>query len=530
MTGQTQSEPLVSVVLQTYNHEAYVAGAIDSVLMQEASFGIELIVTEDRSTDGTWAVVESYLSRGDPRIRALRSDTNLNSAEVTTRALRAARGTFIAYLDGDDHWTDPRKLAKQVAYLRDDPFCSMCYHDVVVIDHDAQVIQPSFRATHPAPPIASHREMIRENFVAGPSPMYRASALRALPEWFDALEFGDWALYLCAAMHGHLGYLPDPMAAYRVHAGGYWSGKARDDQFARLLRFHSLLAERGPEAWRAAFRATCAGIEAQQRAAAAGAQVRGGADGDVAERELDVSELAGRQDDGTAAIETGSAKVVRVGIRLGDRRLGTLDLVPENGRLSQDAIARAFAGSSMGWEALLLLFDQTVMSQVLYSSDDSGWTAWRSGAALAGGLPEAPAERRAALYEKAGWSILLAELIGAVSAGEVRTVGLMTAQGLTQQGEILHIDVAQPFPRVLAPLPSVRIALALGGQSLNEVSLEPVAGVISAERLRDEAHKMDYALARAAILEGVVGFAAGDPRPLRDRLKIGRRERDRVEV
>ena len=94
--------PVVSVVLLTYDHERHIAQAIESVLAQRADFGVELLITEDCSTDRTREIVLAFAAEHPGRIRTFLSERNLNSNEVTARAIRAARGRFLAFLDGDD--------------------------------------------------------------------------------------------------------------------------------------------------------------------------------------------------------------------------------------------------------------------------------------------------------------------------------------------------------------------------------------------------------------------------------------------
>src|SRR5688500_19141445 len=100
-----QTDIRVSVLLVTYNHERYIAQALESVLAQQTTFSVEVLVSEDYSTDGTRAILLDYRRCHPHRIRLLLSERNLNTNEVTTRAIAAARGEYLAILDGDDWWT-----------------------------------------------------------------------------------------------------------------------------------------------------------------------------------------------------------------------------------------------------------------------------------------------------------------------------------------------------------------------------------------------------------------------------------------
>lgn len=107
--------PLVSVLMTTYNHQAYLSDAIEGVLSQRCDFPIELIIAEDCSTDGTRAIAERYLAGHPDKIRIITGETNLGLVANSNRALAQCRGEFVAFCEGDDWWCDPEKLQKQVA-------------------------------------------------------------------------------------------------------------------------------------------------------------------------------------------------------------------------------------------------------------------------------------------------------------------------------------------------------------------------------------------------------------------------------
>ena len=119
--------PLVSVCMTTYNHEPYIAEAIESVLAQQTSFGVELVVGEDCSTDRTAAICREYAAKYPDRIRLVTSPENVGWRANYRRTFEACRGKYVAYLDGDDWWCDPRKLQMQADLMESDPGCGMCY-------------------------------------------------------------------------------------------------------------------------------------------------------------------------------------------------------------------------------------------------------------------------------------------------------------------------------------------------------------------------------------------------------------------
>lgn len=121
--------PLVSARIITYNHEPYIARAIEGVLMQETDFPIELVIGEDCSTDRTRDIVFEYQKKYPEIIRVVTSEHNVGSYQNGLRTTNACRGKYIAYCEGDDYWTDPLKLQKQVDFLEANPDCGMVHSD-----------------------------------------------------------------------------------------------------------------------------------------------------------------------------------------------------------------------------------------------------------------------------------------------------------------------------------------------------------------------------------------------------------------
>ncbi len=217
----------VSVCIQTYNHERYIARALDSVLMQETDFDFEIIIGEDESSDGTREICIDYARRYPDRIRLLlrsREDVIFINGRPTGRYnfiqnLNEARGQYIALLDGDDYWTDPHKLQKQVDLLDTHPEYALCFHAAQVIDeggHSVRTIFPPGRK-----PIYALRDLLRHNFIPALSVLFRNHPeFHPLPDWFKETPYADWPLHILNVTRGDIGYIDEVMGVYRRHAGG----------------------------------------------------------------------------------------------------------------------------------------------------------------------------------------------------------------------------------------------------------------------------------------------------------------------
>jgi dTDP-4-amino-4,6-dideoxygalactose transaminase/glycosyltransferase involved in cell wall biosynthesis len=232
------AKPKVSVLVVTYNHERFIERAVRGALSQQADFEYEIIIGEDCSTDGTRAVLARLNAEFPGRLRLLLGERNFGPQRNFQGAYMECRGDYIALLDGDDYWTDPDKLRKQVAVLDADPSCTLCYHPTRYVSADEEptgYIHPP--ETTPVQPTIN--DLFRSNLINPCSAMLRRAAVPELPDWMLSVAPGDWPLFLLAADAGRLLRMDEVMAAYRIHAGGTWSQLS---VAARLERTFDMLA------------------------------------------------------------------------------------------------------------------------------------------------------------------------------------------------------------------------------------------------------------------------------------------------
>jgi glycosyltransferase involved in cell wall biosynthesis len=200
-------------MLKAYNHERYIAQAIDSALAQRTSFDVEILIGEDCSSDGTRAIVMSYASRYPDRIRVLAHERNLGMARNTLALYGAARGEYVAWLDGDDYWIAPDKLQRQVEFLDSHPGYALCCHDSLVVGPDGSA-QPAHRAPRAA------KTFSLDDMLLGRPPYASAYVFRKLidvfPPWFETLPYADFPLQVLHAERGLAMYFPDRLGAYRI--------------------------------------------------------------------------------------------------------------------------------------------------------------------------------------------------------------------------------------------------------------------------------------------------------------------------
>lgn len=232
----------VSALILTYNHERFIAQAIESALMQEVGSAYEIVIADDCSTDRTREIVEDYAGRYPDRIRALLRRANLGGAQNFVDALRGCQGEYIAYLDGDDYWISPHKLQAQLEFFRAHPECAMCSTGVFEIYEDDDRSPWRWLPAH-QPEVAALEDLLLENFVYACTAMFRRGTFREYPAWVYDFPLSDIPLWVQVASHGQIGFIPDALATYRVHGGGMWSGKSAAAQAELLIELCNHLNE-----------------------------------------------------------------------------------------------------------------------------------------------------------------------------------------------------------------------------------------------------------------------------------------------
>jgi glycosyltransferase involved in cell wall biosynthesis len=222
----------VSVLTITYNQEKYVAQALDSILMQQVDFDYEIVICEDASTDRTREIVLEYAGKHPDKIRVLLRDAaaaehdrarSLGGKTNFVNGLQSCQGEFVAWLDGDDYWTDDHKLQKLVDFLESHPECSLSFHDATVLFEDnseaPRILYPPNQRE-----ITTLSELIATGVFPLPcTVLFRNKTFGELPESFNEVSNGDWLMFVLLAEHGNFGYLDEVMAAYRIHGAGFWS-------------------------------------------------------------------------------------------------------------------------------------------------------------------------------------------------------------------------------------------------------------------------------------------------------------------
>lgn len=230
----------VSVLIITFNHVKYIAQAIEGALMQNTDFEYEIVIGDDCSTDGTGEVVDSFRARYPEKIVSLQRTNRLGPVPNFIRTLEACRGDYVAIVDGDDFWTSPQKLAKQVRFLDTHPNYALVFHNMLVMFEDGS------RNPYPFCPsdqkeTTTINDIIRHNYIGTATVMFRRNLVGKLPKWMRELVFADWPLHILNSQYGKIGYLSEVMAVYRVHSSGIFSQKSPVWQLEQSVKLYDYL-------------------------------------------------------------------------------------------------------------------------------------------------------------------------------------------------------------------------------------------------------------------------------------------------
>lgn len=235
-------EPLVSVLMLAYNHEEYIAQAIESILAQQCGFPLELIIGEDCSTDGTASICQAYQAERAERIRVITSAANVGMHRNFARLWHRARGRYVALCEGDDYWTDPRKLAKQVAMLEARPGFSLCGALTRKVQRGADGAWVDAGSVRP--PVVKEAyglaDLIPDYGFHTSSVLVRKAMVR-LPRWLWDVYCVDRPLYLLCAEEGPACLLPEFTSVYRLHEGGIWGLSDQSVKAERSVRLFAAI-------------------------------------------------------------------------------------------------------------------------------------------------------------------------------------------------------------------------------------------------------------------------------------------------
>lgn len=224
----------------TYGHEEFIREAIEGVLMQQGDFDLELIISNDCSPDTTDEVIQDILNHHTQasKIVYIRHDKNIGMMPNFIFALQQCKEKYVALCEGDDYWTDPHKLQKQIDFLEANQEYVACFHNADVVENQKVINDYCYI---PEDCKIDAKEIIMKGGGIFPTASLMYRNVVELPDFAVSTKAGDTALAFTLLKAGDFYYMNQKMCNYRKHSGGSYTS-IQQDKSKKLLDIKSNLA------------------------------------------------------------------------------------------------------------------------------------------------------------------------------------------------------------------------------------------------------------------------------------------------
>ena len=242
-----QDKSLVAIHCLVYNHEPYLRDCLEGFVMQQTKFPFVAIVHDDASTDGSAAIIREYEEKYPDIIKPIYETENQYSKQdgslgrIMNAAIEATGAKYIAMCEGDDYWTDPLKLQKQVDFMEANPEYSLCFHKVNTLIQATRELKEEF-VVRDMPGKSTILDLAEGNYIHTPSVMYRIypNILENYRNLMPCLP-GDYVMWMLLAEKGDMYKINEPMAVYR-YGSGIWSNEWKIGKSLAVLKTLSKLS------------------------------------------------------------------------------------------------------------------------------------------------------------------------------------------------------------------------------------------------------------------------------------------------
>ena len=242
-----ENSPIVSIICLTFNQEQYVRDCLEGFLSQQTTFPYEVLIYDDASTDLTPDIIREYVAKYPSIFKPTFYTTNNYSRGLgfvgLYTGIKEAKGKYVAYCEGDDYWTDPHKLQKQVSFLDTNLKYSVCAHETrVICDNNRNCVVQLFSKLNSYSFISLDKQTYTfDDALAGnifhvSSMMYRNQVID-LPPWISRISACDMVLFKMLAREGDIYVMSDTMSVYRNHSDSLTSSFK---EYTSVIRFYEL--------------------------------------------------------------------------------------------------------------------------------------------------------------------------------------------------------------------------------------------------------------------------------------------------
>lgn len=239
MNKDMSTLPLVSIICITYNHADYIRECLNGFLMQRVNFPIEILVHDDASSDNTPNIIREYEENHPSLFRVIYQTKNQYSQGISPWydiLFPLAKGKYIAICEGDDYWTDPYKLQKQIDFLEANPDYGMCYTSALLYDEKYRMTTQIVGA-----PFVDYDHMLLSNPVITLTTVLRVDLMKrflrevapATHDW----KMGDYPMWLWFAYNSNIFYSDNISGVYRhlIKSASHDPNIYRQDKFYKSI-------------------------------------------------------------------------------------------------------------------------------------------------------------------------------------------------------------------------------------------------------------------------------------------------------
>ena len=218
----------VTICCLTYNHGPYLERTLAGFIEQVTDFKFEILICDDCSVDSTLKIAQAFRNEHPDKIRILTTPTNQGPHINYKRSLESCTGKYIAYCEGDDYWTDPNKLQKQVNFLKSNPDYFLCCHSSDVLFED-KIKEHGIKRPDAGRDTYDYIDLVEKgNFIGMLTIVYERKLNDLIGEWHMKCPIGDYSFYLAVAMltKKKIKFFEESMSMYRVHSRGRFSSES----------------------------------------------------------------------------------------------------------------------------------------------------------------------------------------------------------------------------------------------------------------------------------------------------------------
>lgn len=240
----------VTIVCITYNHEEYIAQALDSFLMQKTNFKYQIFVGEDCGPDRTADIVREYAAKYPDILIPFIREKNMGAQRNLIDLCNHADSPYIAFCEGDDYWIDEYKLQKQFDFMETNPQLRVCFAKAEIIAPEDWFLNSYFKKDSDGKlifPDCDPSYRYQGNFLKADSFItflqahtstlfYRWNYDLEIPNWYYDGYIGDWPLFLMQLGNGTAGFISEVVSVYRRSDVGVYMSKNMDEHFLKTRK------------------------------------------------------------------------------------------------------------------------------------------------------------------------------------------------------------------------------------------------------------------------------------------------------